>query len=112
MSSNALNNNTKALNETKQEIKTEPSSFFSSIFGSSKSSVPVPKKTPELNNSRKKTKGLYLYGTPGCGKTFLMDMFYNNIPFKEKERIHFNEFMLKIHDEIHKQSQVFLFNIK
>jgi len=50
----------------------------------------------------KKTKGEYLYGTPGCGKTYLMDMFYNSVGLEHKTRIHFNEFMLRIHDDIHK----------
>jgi len=26
-----------------------------------------------------KMKGLYIYGSPGSGKTFLMDMFYDNL---------------------------------
>ena len=93
-------------NEQKQEIKTEKPSFFSSIFGSSKSSVPVVQQKPKLINPLKLTSGIYLYGTPGCGKTFLMDMFYNSIHFKEKDRIHFNEFMLKIHDNLNKLNQV------
>jgi len=41
-------------------------------------------------------KGIYLYGTPGCGKTYLMDLFYDSLPIEEKERVHFNEFMLEI----------------
>lgn len=26
-----------------------------------------------------KIKGLYLFGSPGSGKTFLMDLFYENV---------------------------------
>jgi protein AFG1 len=48
------------------------------------------------------TKGLYIYGSPGCGKTFLMDMFYNSVNLKKKKRTHFNEFMLEVHDNLHK----------
>jgi predicted ATPase len=47
-------------------------------------------------------KGLYIYGSPGCGKTFLMDMFYNSVDLKRKKRTHFNEFMLEVHDNLHK----------
>jgi predicted ATPase len=47
-------------------------------------------------------KGLYIYGSPGCGKTFLMDLFYNSVDLKKKKRTHFNEFMLEVHDNLHK----------
>jgi predicted ATPase len=45
--------------------------------------------------------GNYMYGSPGSGKTFLMDLFYDTIDIKEKERVHFNEFMLNIHSTLH-----------
>jgi len=47
-------------------------------------------------------KGLYIYGSPGCGKTFLMDLFYEDIRIPRKKRTHFNEFMLEVHDNLHK----------
>jgi hypothetical protein len=67
-------------------------------------------------------KGLYLFGGVGTGKTFLMDLFYEvgsgagcalggdrgafteacamrqNIPVDRKRRVHFNSFMLDVHD--------------
>lgn len=45
------------------------------------------------------TKGLYLFGTVGRGKTFLMDMFCENIPFSVK-RLHFHHFMKGVHDDL------------
>lgn len=50
-----------------------------------------------------KPKGLYLWGSVGCGKTFLMDLFYENcsIPDNHKKRVHFHRFMLDVHAEIH-----------
>jgi predicted ATPase len=48
----------------------------------------------------------------GCGKTFLMNLFYDSIDIKEKQRIHFNEFMLNIHKEIHRyHKKVIISNI-
>lgn len=47
-------------------------------------------------------KGTYLYGPPGCGKTFIMDMFYNTVNIPQKRRVHFNQFMLEVHEHIHK----------
>lgn len=50
-------------------------------------------------------KGLYVFGTPGCGKTFVMDLFYHHLEIKEKNRIHFNEFMLNIHRMMHQAKE-------
>lgn len=49
-------------------------------------------------------KGLYLWGSVGIGKTFLMDCFYQSLPFKQKMRMHFHAFMQRIHAEL-KQHQ-------
>jgi cell division protein ZapE len=46
----------------------------------------------------KSVKGLYLYGGVGIGKTFLMDCFFKTLPFNEKMRMHFHQFMQYIHD--------------
>lgn len=50
-----------------------------------------------------KPKGLYLWGSVGCGKTFLMDLFYQHcsVPDQHKTRVHFHRFMLDVHAEIH-----------
>ena len=45
-------------------------------------------------------KGIYIYGGVGRGKTFLMDVFFDFIPFKKKIRVHFYEFMKKIHTQM------------
>jgi len=47
----------------------------------------------------RKTKmkaGLYLYGSVGTGKTFLMDLFYDEVPESKKGRFHFHHFMQQI----------------
>ncbi len=44
-------------------------------------------------------KGLYLWGSVGVGKTFLMDCFYSCVPVK-KIRTHFHKFLQRIHDEL------------
>jgi len=45
-------------------------------------------------------RGLYLWGGIGRGKTWLMDMFFNALPFDQKLRLHFRHFMQEIHDEL------------
>lgn len=44
------------------------------------------------------TRGLYLWGSVGRGKTFLMDLFYAGLPFDDKLRQHFHRFMASVHD--------------
>lgn len=45
-------------------------------------------------------KGLYLWGGVGRGKTYLMDLFFECLPFKEKKRTHFHRFMQSIHTKL------------
>lgn len=44
----------------------------------------------------KPVMGLYIHGPVGVGKTFLMDLFFDNIPIEKKKRFHFHHFMQKI----------------
>ncbi|HWU67303.1 MAG TPA: cell division protein ZapE [Stenotrophobium sp.] len=46
--------------------------------------------------------GLYMWGGVGRGKTYLMDAFYESLPFSRKKRTHFHRFMLEVH-ELRKQ---------
>lgn len=45
-------------------------------------------------------RGLYMWGGVGRGKTWLMDLFYDSLPFKQKQRAHFHRFMQFVHDEL------------
>ena len=44
--------------------------------------------------------GLYFCGEPGRGKTWLVDCFYECLPFAEKNRVHFHRFMRDIHEQL------------
>lgn len=45
-------------------------------------------------------RGLYLWGGVGRGKTWLMDIFFDSLPFPEKIRLHFHRFMRLVHTEL------------
>ncbi len=44
--------------------------------------------------------GLYLWGGVGRGKTYLMDLFCDALPFRRKMRMHFHRFMQRVHKEL------------
>lgn len=45
-------------------------------------------------------KGLYLWGGVGRGKTYLVDIFHDSLPFPEKRRLHFHRFMQMVHHRL------------
>lgn len=45
-------------------------------------------------------RGLYLWGGPGRGKTWLVDSFFDCLPFPDKRRLHFHRFMLAVHQQL------------
>lgn len=45
-------------------------------------------------------QGLYFWGGVGRGKTYLMDTFFDALPFTQKLRLHFHRFMHRVHEEL------------
>lgn len=78
--------------------KERRSGWWGSIVGSLHDDAPSSR-----SSSQDTTRGLYMYGGPGCGKTMLMDMFAASLPrdmAKAMERIHFHDFMLEVHESL------------
>ncbi|MFD1215330.1 cell division protein ZapE [Microbulbifer celer] len=44
--------------------------------------------------------GLYFWGGVGRGKTYLMDAFFEALPFARKQRTHFHRFMRDVHRQL------------
>lgn len=88
---------------SRPRLATKPESMFaipkfvSSLFTS------IEEKTGfELEEEVEIPHGIYLYGDVGCGKTMLMDLFYETIPpHLTKKRLHFHQFMQRIHKRAH-----------
>ncbi|MCJ8169648.1 cell division protein ZapE [Atopomonas sediminilitoris] len=50
--------------------------------------------------AKQPVKGLYFWGGVGRGKTYLVDTFFDALPFEQKTRTHFHRFMKRVHDEL------------
>lgn len=50
--------------------------------------------------ARPPVRGIYLWGGVGRGKTYLMDLFHQSLPFADKQRLHFHRFMRRVHDDL------------
>lgn len=53
-----------------------------------------------LGRKAEPIKGLYFWGGVGRGKTYLVDTFFDALPFERKMRTHFHRFMQRVHHEL------------
>lgn len=83
-------------NSRQEELIHKLTSFFSSGKRSFFGNIFTFKKREKHKNC------FYIYGKVGIGKTLIMDIFFKDLRNKNKNRIHFHEFMINTHDNLHK----------
>ncbi|MCA1769834.1 MAG: cell division protein ZapE [Halomonas sp.] len=64
------------------------------LFGKRSRQASAPEPMPP------EVMGVYFWGGVGRGKTYLMDAFYESLPFSDKMRTHFHRFMQRVHNEL------------
>ena len=78
-------------NSRQEELIHKLTSFFSSGKRSFFGNIFTFKKREKHKNC------FYIYGKVGIGKTLIMDIFFKDLRNKNKNRIHFHEFMMTVH---------------
>jgi cell division protein ZapE len=59
--------------------------------------LPLP---ASLTTQTAPARGAYLWGGVGRGKTFVMDVFFEALPFEDKLRYHFHRLMYRVHNRL------------
>jgi cell division protein ZapE len=59
----------------------------------------------KLLSSASPPRGIYFWGGVGRGKSFLMDAFYEAVPYRRKRRVHFHAFMQQVHEALQRHKQ-------
>lgn len=83
---NAVRHLQRLYDDLVDSLNPKPKGLMQKLFGAKK--------------SNQTTQGIYFWGGVGRGKTYLVDTFYECLPFDKKLRIHFHRFMHKVHDEL------------
>jgi cell division protein ZapE len=65
----------------------------------------VKQLSPFKSHRPQPMQGLYFWGGVGRGKTWLMNLFYEELDINDKYRVHFHHFMLDIHKQLGALSQ-------
>ena len=73
-------------NELLKPVEPKNNGLFTKLFNKKQTLKPIA--------------GLYMFGGVGRGKTYLMDLFYDALPFDQKRRIHFHRFMQFVQEEL------------
>lgn len=76
-------------------LQRELLSIFQDCF---KELTTLPSFWQNLFGLKTSIQGIYIWGGVGIGKTFMMDLFFEALPFENKLRAHFHDFMKSVQD--------------
>ncbi len=74
--------------------------LFHRMIEANKPKSSLKRLVKKLSSKKEPVKGLYFWGGVGRGKTYLMDMFFDQLPIKNKMRLHFHRFMHQLHEQL------------
>ncbi len=74
--------------------------LFHRLVRRNQQSVSLFSKLASAFTSPQPEKGLYFWGGVGRGKTYLVDTFFDCLPFDKKKRLHFHRFMHDVHHQL------------
>lgn len=99
-----LKNNLIVADEAQQQVVSRLQALFDELIASNQKSrfsiFGLLRGRRSLRDSGAAIQGLYLWGGVGRGKTYLMDLFYDCLPLKNKLRTHFHRFMQRVHGDL------------
>ena len=87
-------------------VSSSSSSDNNNQYGTTSNRVTVNTSEGGTPTTRHGLRGCYTYGGVGCGKTFLMELFYHELDndvhwSNDKQLIHYHKFMLDVHQFMH-----------
>lgn len=93
---------TRLIERDEQQMKLLPllDELYTELCSQNQLGVKVPRKIRQFFGCGRPPKGLYVWGGVGTGKSFLIDNFFNCLPFTDKLRMHFHNFMDSVHFEL------------
>ena len=94
----------RALGYTPDPAQPKPVALFDELRDAlARAGAEGPAQRPALaRQAARAAARLYVWGGVGRGKTWLMDLFFHSLPFRDKQRSHFHRFMQSVHDELKK----------
>lgn len=73
---------------------------FADVLSNLAQKLSRPQTKSWFRSKPKAIQSLYVWGGVGRGKTMMMDLFFDFVPIEDKRRVHFNIFMLDVHNTI------------